>query len=163
MLNPGYPDFWVLVSFILFFALLIWKRVPGFIGRALDQRAAAIRTELDEARRLREEAQQLLADYQRKAREAQDEAKSIIDQAKREAEMLAAETRKALVEQVERRTKAAEEKIARAEAQAVSDVRAAAVDLAVVASERILKAKMAGDAAATLTDTAIRDLKGKLN
>ncbi|HRN85505.1 MAG TPA: F0F1 ATP synthase subunit B, partial [Hyphomicrobium sp.] len=108
-------------------------------------------------------AQELLADYQRKAREAEDEAKSIVEQARREAEMLAAETRKQLAEQVERRTKAAEDKIARAEAQAVSDVRAAAVDLAVAASERILKSKISGDAAASLTDSAIRDLKAKLN
>jgi F-type H+-transporting ATPase subunit b len=163
MLNPTYPEFWVMISFALFMAVLIWKGVPGLIGKALDSRAAAIRTELDEARRLREEAQQLLADYQRKSREAEDEAKSIIDTAKREAERLGAETRKALSEQVERRTKAAEEKIARAEAQAVSDVRAAAVDLAIKASESILKSKIAGDASNSLTNAAIGDLKGKLN
>lgn len=163
MLNPATAEFWVLIAFLLFMGVLIWKGVPGMIARALDQRAAAIRTELDEARRLREEAQQLLADYQRKTREAEDEAKSIVEAAKREAESLASETRKALAEQVERRTKAAEEKIARAEAQAVSDVRAAAVDLAVKASESILKAKLAGEAGTSMIDTAIRDLKGKLN
>ena len=163
MFNPAYPEFWVLISFTLFVAVLVWKGVPGLIGKALDQRAVAIRTELDEARRLREEAQQLLADYQRKSREDEDEAKAIVETAKREAERLAAETRKALAEQVERRTKAAEEQIARAEAQAVSDVRAAAVDLAVKASESILKTKIAGDTSNSLTDAAIRDLKGKLN
>jgi F-type H+-transporting ATPase subunit b len=163
MLNPELPEFWVLISFLLFMLVLIWKGVPGLIGKALDKRAAGIRAELDDARRLREEAQQLLADYQRKTREAEDEAKSIVETAKREAEMLASETRKALAEQVARRAKAAEEKIARAEAQAVADVRAAAVDLAVKASESVLKAKLAGEAAASLTEAAIRDLKGKLN
>jgi F-type H+-transporting ATPase subunit b len=163
MFDPALPEFWVLLSFLLFIGVLIWKGVPGLIGQALDRRAAAIRTELDEARRLREEAQQLLADYQRKTREAEDEAKSIIEAARREAESLAAETRRNLAEQVERRTKAAEEKIARAEAQAVADVRAAAVDLAVKASESILKGKLAGEAGTSLLDAAIRDLKGKLN
>jgi F-type H+-transporting ATPase subunit b len=163
MFDPALPEFWVLLSFLLFIGVLIWKGVPGLIGQALDRRAAAIRTELDEARRLREEAQQLLADYQRKTREAEDEAKSIIEAARREAESLAAETRRNLAEQVERRTKAAEEKIARAEAQAQADVRAAAVDLAVKASESILKGKLAGEAGTSLLDAAIRDLKGKLN
>jgi F-type H+-transporting ATPase subunit b len=163
MLNPELPEFWVMISFLLFALVLIWKGVPGLIGKALDQRAAGIRAELDDARRLREEAQQLLADYQRKTREAEDEAKSIVETAKREAEMLASETRKALAEQVARRAKAAEEKIARAEAQALSDVRAAAVDLAVKASESVLKAKLAGETAVSLTDAAIRDLKSKLN
>lgn len=163
MLDPHDPKFWVLISFVLFIGFLIYQGVPGMIGKALDSRAAAIRAELDEARRLREEAQQLLADYQRKSREAEEEAKIIIDQAKREADNLAAETRKALAEQLERRTKAAEDKIARAEAQAVSEVRAAAVDLAVATSERILKNRLTGDSASSLTDAAIVDLKGKLN
>lgn len=163
MLNPATAEFWVLIAFLIFFGILLWKGVPGLIGKSLDDRAAAIRSELDEARRLREEAQQLLADYQRKTREAEDEAKSIVEAAKREAENVAAETRRALAEHVARRAKAAEEKIARAEAQAVSDVRAAAVDLAVKASESILKAKLAGEAATSLADAAIRDLKGKLN
>lgn len=163
MFDPAQPDFWVLISFLLFCGILVWKGVPGLVGKALDKRATVIRTELDEARRLREEAQQLLADYQRKTREAEDEAKSIIEAAKREAENLASETRAALDEQVQRRTKAAEEKIARAEAQALADVRAAAVDLAAKASESILKSKLAGEGGASLVDTAIRDLKGKLN
>jgi len=163
MLDLANPEFWVLVAFVIFVGILLWKGVPRLVGKALDARAAAIRSELDEARRLRDEAQHLLADYQRKAREAEDEAKSIVEQARREAEHLAAETRKTLAEQVERRAKVAEEKIARAEAQAVSEVRAAAVDLAVAASERLLKSKITGEAASTLTDAAIKDLKGKLN
>ena len=55
MLNPATPEFWVLVSFLIFVGLLVWKGVPGLVGKSLDQRAGAIRNELDEARRLREE------------------------------------------------------------------------------------------------------------
>src|SRR5262249_12793617 len=141
----------------------IWKKVPGLVAGMLDARAAAIRTELDEARRLREEAQQLLSDYQRKAREAEEEAKGIIEQAQREAEALAAETRKSLTEQVERRTKSADAQIARAEAQAVSEVRAPAVDLAVKASEKLLKDRVQGASADALTQASIRDLGSKLH
>ena len=128
MFNPHNPEFWVMIAFFCFIGLLMYMKVPGQITKALDDRADAIRKELDEARRLREEAQQLLADYQKKAREAEAEAKAIIDQARVEAEGLARETRKTLAENLERRTKQAEEKIARAEAQAVGEVRAAAVE-----------------------------------
>ena len=86
------PEFWVAVAFFGFVGLLIYYRVPAMIGKALDDRAEAIRQELDEARRLREEAQELLADYQRKTREAEEEAKAIVEQARREAEALSAET-----------------------------------------------------------------------
>jgi F-type H+-transporting ATPase subunit b len=157
------PVFWVMIAFIAFVALVIYKGVPGMVGKSLDARADAIRNELDEARRLRDEAQSLLADYQRKSREAENEAQAIIEQAKRESEALAAETRKSLSESVERRTKLAEEKIARAEAQALSEVRASAVENAVAAAEKILKARATGPTANTLIESSIRDLDGKLN
>ena len=156
-------EFWVGLSFFVFIGLLVWKKVPGLIGGRLDERAQAIRRELDEARRLREEAQELLADYQRKQRQADEDAKAIVDQARREAEFLASETRRSLAETLERRSRIAEEKIARAEQQAVSEVQAAAVDAAIATAEAIVKAKTPGDVGARLVDQSIRDLRGKLN
>lgn len=163
MFHPADPVFWVMIAFIGFVALLIYYGVPRAVGKALDDRAAAIRADLDEARRLRDEAHALLADYQRRSREAEDETKTILEQAKREGEALAAETRKNLQESVERRTKLAEEKIERAEAQALSDVRTAAVESAIAAAEKILKSRVAGATADTLIENGIRDLDGKLN
>lgn len=157
------PTFWVAVAFVGFIGLLVYYGVPGLIGKALDDRADAIRRELDEARRLREEAQALLDDYQRKTREAETEAAAIIDQARREAQALADETRRSLTESLERRTRLAEEKIARAEAQASSEVRAAAIEAAVAAAEKMIQAKVTPDLAGRLADQGIRELKGKLN
>ncbi|NJM55037.1 MAG: F0F1 ATP synthase subunit B [Verrucomicrobiae bacterium] len=156
------PEYWVLISFLIFCGILVYMGVPGSIARALDGRAAAIKTELDEARRLREEAQALLDEYKKKQHEAEGEAQAIIANAKREAESLAAETRRTLAEMVERRTKSAEEKIARAEAQAVGEVKAAAVDRALAAAETILAGR-APSTGPALIDASIRDLKGKLN
>ena len=156
-------EFWVAVSFVGFLAILAYYKVPALIAKALDDRAAAIRKELDEARRLRDEAQNLLNDYQKKYRNAGLEAESIIEQARGEAEAYAKETRASLAESLDRRTRQAEEKIARAEAQAVDEVRAAAVDTALAAAERILREKASGATGATLIDDSIRNLKGRLN
>jgi F-type H+-transporting ATPase subunit b len=163
MLDPSNPLFWVLVAFLTFVALVIYYKVPAIIGKMLDDRADGIRKELDEARKLREDAQALLADYQRKAREAESEARSIIDQAKREAEALAVDARKALAESVERRSKIAEEKIARAETQALSEVRATAVDTAISAAHELLKTRAGGSVGDGLISQSITDLRGKLN
>ena len=157
------PEYWVLIAFLIFVGLILRAGVPAMIAKALDARADAIRTELDEARRLREEAQTLLADYQRKQREAENEAKAIVDNARHEAEGMAADTRKQLAEQLERRTRMAEEKISRAEAQAVSEVRSTAVDGALIAAQRMLAAKAGGATGISLIDDSIRDLKAKLN
>lgn len=156
-------DFWVIVSFVLFFAIVFYLKVPGMINKALDDRSDKIRRELDEARRLREEAQAVLADYQRRAREAEEEAKSIIDQSRREAEALEAETEIKLKDSLERRTRLAEEKIARAEAQAIDDVRSTAIDVAVAAAEAILKEKSGGDKGNALIEDGIRKASTHLN
>ncbi|AGK59270.1 F0F1 ATP synthase subunit B [Hyphomicrobium denitrificans 1NES1] len=163
MLDPSNPLFWVLVAFLAFLALVLYYRVPTAIGKMLDDRADTIRKELDEARKLREDAQALLADYQRKAREAETEARTIIDQAKHEAEALAVDARKALAESLERRSKIAEEKIARAETQALSEVRAIAVETAVSAAHELLKTRAGGSVGDTLISQSIDDLRGKLN
>lgn len=163
MFEINSPEFWVAIAFLAFVGVLVKMGVPTLITKALDDRADAVRKELDLARRLREEAQDLLADYQRKQRAAEDEAKAIIDQARREAETMKAESAKSLKEQLERRTRLAEDKIARAEAQAVSEVRAAAVDVAMSAAEQIIGDKLQGAGGADLVNRSIRDLKGKLN
>ena len=159
----GMAEFWVAVAFVAFVAILVYYKVPALIAKALDDRAEAIRKELDEARSLREEAQNLLADYQKKHRNVGQEAEAIVDLARREAEALAEETRASLKTTLERRTKLAEDKIARAEAQAVDEVRATAIDVATAAAEKILREKMAGSGSAALIDQSIRDLKGRLN
>ena len=156
-------EFWVAVSFALFAALILWQKVPSMLTAELDKRAAAIKNQLDEAKRLREEAQKVLSDYKRKHLEAEQEAGRILDQAKREAQALTDETRRGLQETLERRTKLAEDKIARAEAQATAEVRARAVDAALSAAETLIKSKLSGPTSQNLIDQSIGDLGKRLN
>ena len=74
---------WVAIGFILFILLLVYFKVPGQITKILDNRADKIRSELDEAKKLREEAQSMLADFQKKNKEAEKNAKALIDEAKK--------------------------------------------------------------------------------
>jgi F-type H+-transporting ATPase subunit b len=157
------PELWVLVSFVLFLALLVYYQIPDKLVKALDNRADRIRAELDEARRLREEARQILSDYERKQRDAEKEVEDIIALARREADVFAEESRKALTESLQRRLKAAEEKIARAEEQAVKEIRSKAVDAAVAAAEVLIARELKDKSAESLVDKSIRDVSAKLN
>lgn len=151
------------VALVLFLGLLIYLKIPGMIGGMLDKRADQIKVELEEARRLREEAQSLLAEYQRKARDAEKEAESIVTQAKTDAEFLARESKIALEEMIQRRTRLAEQKIAQAEAGAVADVRAAASDAAVTAASSVLRDAASGKAANNLFKQSLEQIKANLN
>ncbi len=151
--------FWVAVSFVLFIALLVYYAVPRKIISALDKRSESIQQELAEARRLREEAQSILADYQRKQRDAEAEANDIIAQAEREAQAYAEETRAQFEDMLNRRVQMADEKIARAEAQAVAEVRSRAVDASVEAAEQIISKELDADKAHALIGQSVAQLK----
>lgn len=156
-------NFWVLVSFAGFVGLLIYYGIPAKVATLLDQRAEKIRRELDEARRIRDEARDILADYESKRRGAEKEAQDIVAQAGREAESYAEEMRQAMKDSLERRKKLAQDKIARAETQAVAEVRALAVDKAVAAAEAIIRDGMTADRAQTLIQAGVADVRAKLN
>jgi F-type H+-transporting ATPase subunit b len=156
-------EFWVALGFFAFVGLLGYVGVHRMVVKTLDDRAARIKAELDEARKLKDEAAQLLADYQRKRNEAEGEAQAIIADARAEAERLAIEAKSKIEEFVARRTKLAEMKIAQAEAQASADVRAVAADAAVAAAEKILAQETKGQLAAELIAKGIDDVRKKLN
>lgn len=154
---------WVLVCVLGFFALLIWKGAHKAASKALDDRAVKISDELAEARRLREEAQTLLASYHRKQKEAEGLAESIIAQARRDAEFMAQSARTKLTEQLERRAALAEAKIERAEAQALSEVRARAADIALEAAEDLLRSNVKAADQSKLVKDGIAQMGNLLN
>ena len=157
------PESWVAVGFVLFMGVLLWNRVPGMIGASLDARAAAIAKELEDARRLRSEAEALLAEYQQKRNRAEEEAGIILSEAKAEAERYAAEARVTIRAQIERRSRQAEEKIAQAEAQAVSEIRSLAADAAVAAAEKLIAARLDDNRSADLIKRSLGEIPSKLN
>jgi F-type H+-transporting ATPase subunit b len=156
-------EFWVAIAFAIFLGVLAYVGAHRMIIDALDSRAARISSELEEARRLRDEAAKLLAEYQRRQQQAEREAGAIITEAKAEAERVAAESKVKMEEFVARRTKLAESKIGQAEAQALADVRAAAADAAIAAAETILRDTAKGQVADNLIARGIADVKAKLN
>jgi len=154
---------WVAVAFVIFLAVLAWLGVFRKLLDALDKRSAAIRNELDEARKLKEEAQAVLSQFQKKRGEAEREAEEIVTAARAEAERLADEAHAKVEDFVARRTKMAEQKIAQAETQALADVKAAAAEAAVAAAEKILAQTVTGKTADDLISQGISDVKAKLN
>jgi F-type H+-transporting ATPase subunit b len=156
-------SFWTFTGLIAFFVVLHFAGAFKAIGKALDDRAEKIRTELDEARRLREEAQELLASLKRKQSEAADEAEKIIAQAKSEADYLRENAKKEIAERIERRTALAETRIAQAEAAAAKEVKALAADLAVDAAKALLTDKLGKTQRNALLKSDIAALKERLN
>ncbi|HYM98538.1 MAG TPA: hypothetical protein VET25_02255 [Aestuariivirgaceae bacterium] len=69
------------------------------------------------------------------------------------------ETRQSLKEHVERRIKLAEEKIARAEMEAVRELRNDAVDVVIAAAQNLIAAKLTPNRAKKLVSESTKALK----
>lgn len=153
----------VLIAFVLFLAVLLYFKVPGILGGLLDKRAEEIRSDLDEAKALREEAQTLLASYERKQKEVQEQSERIVATAKAEAAAAAEQAKADLENSIARRLAAAEEQIASAEASAVKEVRDRAIAVAMAAAGEVISKKVTATEGNALIEEAIAEVEAKLH
>ena len=80
--------FWVAVSFLIFFVVLVYLKVPQKVNEILNKLIQDIKNELDESEKLRTEARELLNNAQKKLDSAQSINKQILDQAKKDSDRL---------------------------------------------------------------------------
>ena len=157
-----WASIWATISLVIFLGVMIYFGLPKTIAKMLDDRIGKIESDLEEAKKLREEAQSLLVEYERKRKAAETEAEEIVEAAQQEAARMTEEANEALEALVTRRTKAVEEKIAQAEALAIAEVRAKSADVAVEAARQLLVDQMPSKGDALITK-AIKDVAAKLN
>ena len=163
VLNPTNAEFWILLAIVVFFAVLWRAKVPGMAAKALDDAAAKVQAQLDEAERLREEARSLLAQIQARRAEAEKAAAELLRNAQADAERIRIEAAAKLEDDVKRRAQMAERRIALAEAQAAGEVKAAAADLAAQAAETVLAARLAGATSDPLIDAGVSQLASRFS
>lgn len=153
---------WTAVALAVVLFLVWWKGRSSIKG-GLQARIDRIKSELDEAERLKEEAVAMLADYRRKQDEAIKTAEDIVTQAKADVEHMRDEAAQRLEETLARREQQAMDRIAQAEAAALRQVRGAAVDMAIEASRAVLADKLSSKEGDGLVDGAIDDLANRLH
>lgn len=162
-LSLANTDFVVALGLAVFIGILFYFKVPSLLGGMLDSRATGISTEIEEARKLREDAQTLLASYERKQKEVQEQADRIVASAKQEANAAADQARADLEVSVQRRLAAAEEQIESAQASAIKEVRDQAVLIAIAASRDIIGKQMTATDGNKLIDDGIAQVDAKLH
>ena len=152
----------VALSMLVVIGIMLWQKVPGMIAGMLDGRIATIRTQLDEATKLRAEAEAQLAEAKARNAASAGDAASIVAHAEAEATAMLAKAETDLADLIARRRTMAEDKIAAAERGAIAEVRALAADAAVRAAATILAERHGADADKALVDRTIQGL-GRLN
>jgi len=156
-------DFIVTLAFILFIGVLFYFKVPALIGGMLDKRADGIKSDLDEARALRDEAQKLFESYERKQKEVQAQSARIVATARDEAMAFAAKAKEDLAASIARRVRTAQDQIVSAEAAVVRDVRDRAISVAIKAASDVIAAQMTATKGDALIDSAIAQVEARMH
>ena len=130
--------FWVAISFVLFFALLVYFKIPQKINEILSQLISNIKNEIDESEKLWNEAKTLLDNSQTKLDNAGNETNKIIDQAKRDSERLVIELNEKFHKSAEIKKKLAEAKINQMKEPAIKEIKDTSIKIAVDSVKKII-------------------------
>ena len=131
--------FWVAISFIIFFGVLIYLKVPFKINENLDELIADIKNELNESEKLRKETKEFLDQSQSKLNSTSDETKIILENAKKDAEVMVQQMRDKFNKSAEIKKRLTEEKITQMIEQAIKEIKNTSIDIAVTSVEKIIK------------------------
>ena len=131
--------FWVAISFIIFFGVLIYLKVPLKINESLNKLIADIKNELKESEKLRKETKEFLDQSQSKLNSASDETKAIMDNAKRDADVMVQQMTDKFNKSAEIKIRLTEEKIKQMKEHAIKEIKNTSIDIAVISVEKIIK------------------------
>ena len=148
---------WTIVSLLAFLALAFRfgkKPVQGWLDTEIEK----IRSQLEQAKRLRSEAEATLADYRVKQQVAMAEAEAIVAHAKEEAAQLRQAAEAELQASLARHEQQALDRIRQSERDAMAVVRQAVIHEAMVLARQSLADNLDTVTAQRLIDQAIADV-----
>ena len=131
--------FWVTISFFIFFAGLIYLKVPQKVNGLLDEKIKHIKNELDEAEKLKNESKNLLSNYENKIDNSKKEAKEIINSSKKQTEKMIIEKTNKFHQDMELKKKNIEEKIVQLKENALQDIKKTSVRISIDAVTSLIK------------------------
>ncbi|NQZ14973.1 MAG: hypothetical protein HRT94_09150 [Alphaproteobacteria bacterium] len=153
---------WVAFSFILF-VVVAFKLGRKSVVNGLDGKINEIKSEIDNAERLRVEAQELLAQYQRKQQDAEKEAKDIVKNAKSQAKSIKKNMQIELEDIMARRESQLADRMKRLEENAIAKIQNEAADVAMAATTEMIMQTLDEKTQKNLMDDSIKVVSKQLN
>ena len=139
LVSPGLGlMLWTLLAFGVTMYVLSKVAFPR-IGEALEKRANAIRDNIAESERVREEADELLAEYRKRLTEAREQADDIVARARNAADNLKTEATDEGKAKREELVAAARKDIEVETRRSLERIRKEVADLTVLATERVTR------------------------
>ena len=154
--------FWVAVSFIIFFGVLIYLKIPQKINGILNKLISDIKNEIDESEKLRTESKILLDNAQKKLETAQSISNEILEQAKKDSDNLIIELNDKFHKSSEIKKNLAENKISQMKEAAIKEIKDASIKIAVDSVKKIITTSVDKSKLDTLFQKSLDETKEEL-
>ena len=154
--------FWVAVSFVLFFGLLVYFKIPQKVNEILNQLISNIKNEIEESEKLRNEAKILLDNSQTKLDSANKETSKIIDQAKKDSERLVIEINEKFHNSAETKKKLAQIKINQMKDAALKEIKDNSIKIAIDSVKKIISTSVDKNKLDAIFEKDLEEAKAEL-
>jgi F-type H+-transporting ATPase subunit b len=159
-LLPETPELiWGAVAFTALMAVLGYLVFPR-LNQALDERAARIQGQVEDAETLRAEAEQLRRQYEEQLSGAKDEARRIIEEAREQGERIRSEAQSEAEREGQQIRARAREEAEAERSRMVQGLRNQVASLSVELAERIVERELDEERHRELVDSYIDELSG---
>ena len=154
--------FWVAVSFVIFFAVLVYFKIPQNINNLLGKMIVDIKNEIDESEKLRVESKKLLDNAQNKLDTANAETKKILDQAKNDSEKLIIEMNDKYHKSADIKKSLTQSKINQMKETAIKEIKDTSIRVAVDSVRKIISTSIDKSKLDNLFEKNLEEAKSQL-
>ena len=154
--------YWVAVSCIIFFGVLIYLKIPQKISEMLDKMISDIKSEIDESEKLRTEAKTLLDNSQKKLDTAQSVSNEILENAKKDADRLIIEMNDKFHKSAEIKKNLAKTKISQMKESAIKEIKDTSIRIAINSVKKIITTSVDKSKLDNLSEKNLEETKSEL-
>jgi len=153
--------FWVAISFLIFFGVLMYFKIPQKVNQLLSDMILGIQKEIEESEKLRIESKELLENAQKKLDSATDEAKKILDTAEKDAENLIIQMNDKFHKSSEIKKNLAKTKIIQMKENAIKEVKNTSIRIAIDSVKKAISTSVDKSKLDILFEKNLKDTKSE--
>ena len=154
--------FWVAISFLIFLALLIYLKVPSTLKKSLGEKISNIKSQIENAEKLKDEANIFLSEQEKKISNSKKEVSNLLKNAEIKSEKELAKMRADLDIFLENKKNSLEMKIVQLKNQALKDIQNTAVKIAIDSTKNYIKNDIDKQTLSDLQKLSIQEIKETL-
>ena len=155
--------FWVAISFLIFFGVLFYFKIPQKVNELLSKMIIDIKKEIDESEKLRKESKDILDKSKVKLESANKETKQILENAQKDAENLIIEMNEKFHKSSEIKKNIATNKINQMKIGAIKEIKNISVKIAVDTVKKVISSSVDKSKLDGLFDKNLKETKEELN